>query len=180
MHQSTIWHWLICHDSPVILPYILKTIRWRNVKLSDNESVWPNLWSQNKCRSRWPLFHCPVILPYILKTTWWMNAVLWDNESSMTFDFIINIGHNYLYFMVWRFCFTSSMLFNGWTSYFGIMRHYEMTFDLSMNVGHSDHYFMIHWFCLISWTLFEWWTSYFGIMSQCDKTFDLWDNESVC
>ena len=30
----------------------------------DYESVWPNIWPQNKSRSLWPIFHGPLILPY--------------------------------------------------------------------------------------------------------------------
>ena len=47
----------------------------------DYESVWPDIWPWNKCRSLWPVFHGPVILPYILKTTWYMNIILWYYES---------------------------------------------------------------------------------------------------
>ena len=60
---------------PVILPYILKTI-CMNIILWDYESVWHNIWPQNKCRSLWPIFHGPVILPYILKAIWFMNTIL--------------------------------------------------------------------------------------------------------
>ena len=45
------------------------------------ESVWPDVWPQNKCKSLWPIFHGPVILPYILKTIWYMNTILWNYES---------------------------------------------------------------------------------------------------
>ena len=34
----------------------------------DYESVWPDAWPKNKCRSLWPIFHGPVILSFILKT----------------------------------------------------------------------------------------------------------------
>ena len=53
--------------------------------------------------------------------------------------------------------------FDVWTSYFGIMRHYDQTFDLKINVGHCDLYFMVQWFCLISWRLFDVCRSYFEI-----------------
>ena len=72
--------WPILHG-PVILPYILKTIWCMNIILWDNESVWHDVWPQNKCRSLWLVFHGPVILPYILKTIWCMNIILLDNES---------------------------------------------------------------------------------------------------
>ena len=52
----------------VILPYILKTTWFMNIILWNYESVWPNMWPQNKYRSLWPIFHGPVILAYILKT----------------------------------------------------------------------------------------------------------------
>ena len=63
------WFWLI----------YLKTI-WC-ISIWDFESVWPEVWPKNKCRSLWWLFHGPVILPYILKTVWCMNIILWDYGS---------------------------------------------------------------------------------------------------
>ena len=47
--------WPIFHG-PVILPYILKTVWCMNIILRDYESVWPDVWPQNKCRSLWPYF----------------------------------------------------------------------------------------------------------------------------
>ena len=79
----------------------------------------------------------------------WFYFISW----RMIFDFIINVGHSDLYFMVQWFCFISWRRFDWWTSYFGIMRHYNMTFDLKINVGHSNLYFTVQWFCLISWRL---------------------------
>ena len=72
--------WPIFHGS-VILPYILKTFWYMNTILQNYESVWHNIWPQNKCRSLWLIFHGPVILPYILKTVWCMNIILQDYES---------------------------------------------------------------------------------------------------
>ena len=54
-------HW-IC------LIHILKTAWFMNIILRDYESVWYNIWPQNKCRSLWSIFHGPVILPYILNS----------------------------------------------------------------------------------------------------------------
>ena len=65
----------------MILPYILKTIQWLNIILWDRESVWPDIWPQNICRSKWPIFHGPLNLPFILKTVWCMNIILQDYES---------------------------------------------------------------------------------------------------
>ena len=72
--------WPIFH-SPVILAYILKSIWCMYILLWEYESVWLEVWPQNKCRSMWPIFHGPVILPYILKTVWCMNILIWDYES---------------------------------------------------------------------------------------------------
>ena len=66
-------------DGQVILPYILKTIWCIYIILWDYESVWPEVWPQNKCRSLWPIFYGPVILP--LKTIWCMNIIISDYES---------------------------------------------------------------------------------------------------
>ena len=49
--------------------------------LWDYESIWPDVWPQNKCRSLWSIFQGPVILPYILKSIWCMNIMLCDYES---------------------------------------------------------------------------------------------------
>ena len=136
--------WPIFH-SPVILPYILKTIWCMNVILWDYESVWPDVWPQKKCRSLWLIFHGPVIFSYILKTVWCMNIILRDYESyDPTFDLKITVGHCDLYFMVQWFCLISGRLFDIWTSYFWIMSQYDTTFDLKINVGHCDLYFALY------------------------------------
>ena len=70
-------------------------------------------------------------------------------------------------------CFISWRLFDGWMSYFRIMRYNGITLDLNLIMGHNVIYFMFQWYCLITWRLFEWWVSFCGIMSQSDKTFDL-------
>ena len=61
--------------------FILKTVLYMNIILSDYESVWHDIWPGNKCRSLWPIFHGPVILPYILNSIWWMNVILLEKES---------------------------------------------------------------------------------------------------
>ena len=63
--KINVGHWPIFHGT-VSLPYILKTVWCMNIILQDYESVSPDIWPQNKCRSLWPIFHGPVILPYIL------------------------------------------------------------------------------------------------------------------
>ena len=147
---------------PVILPYIFKTIWYMNTILWYYESVWPNVWPKDKCRSLWPIFDGPVILPYIWKTVWCMNIILQDYESVWPdIDLMINVGHFDLYCMVQWFCLRSWRLFAAWTSYFCIMSQYDTTFDLKINVGHCDLYFMVQWFCLISWRLLDIWTTYF-------------------
>ena len=91
----------------------------------DYESVWHNIWPQNKCRSLWPIFHGPLILPYILKTIRCMNTILLDYESVWPDVWCKNkIGHCDLYFMVLWFCLISWKLI-GWTSYFGTMNQYD-------------------------------------------------------
>ena len=134
----------------------------------DYESVWPEVWPQNKCRSLWRIFHGPVILRYILKTIWCMNIVFWDYGSAWPmFDLKINVGHSDVYFMVQWFCVISWRLFDVWISYFRIMGQNDPIFDLKIHVGHCDLYFMVQWFCLMSWTFW-----YMNI--------SIWDYESVC
>ena len=145
-----------------------------NIVVQDYESVWPDIWPQNKCRSLWPIFHGPVILPYILKTIWYMNTILLFYESVWPDVWSkINVGHCDLYFMVQWICLISWKLFSSWTSYFGTMSQYDPTSDLKIFIGHYDLYFMVQWFCLISWRLFDVWTLYFVIMSQCNAAFAL-------
>ena len=60
---------------------ILKSVWCMYIILQDYESVWPEIWPQNKCRSLWPIFYGPVIWPYILNVIWCMNILIWDYES---------------------------------------------------------------------------------------------------
>ena len=164
---------------PVILPYILKSIWCMYIILWDYESVWPEVWPQNKYRSLWPIFHGPVIWPYIFKVIWWTSLFGIMNQYDPTFDPKIDVGHCDLYFMGKWFCVTSWRLFDVWTSYFRIMSQYDTTFDFKLNVSLCDLYFIVQWFCFISPTLFDAWVSYFQIMRQCDPNFDLKVNISL-
>ena len=141
--------WPIFH-SPVILPYILKTISCMYIILWDYESVWPEVWPQNKYRSLWPILHGPVIL------TSYFGII---GQYDQTFDLKVNVSHCDLYFMVHWFCLISWRLFDACISYFEIMNQYNPRFDLKINVGHYDLYFMVQWFCLVSWRLFDVWKS---------------------
>ena len=123
--KINVGHWPMFHG-PVILPYILKTIWCMNFILRDYESVWHNIWPQNKCRSLWPIFHGPVILPYILKTDIWTPYF----GIMSQYDLKIFVANCDLYFMVQWFCLIAWKLFSGWTSYFGIMSPYDSTYDL--------------------------------------------------
>ena len=104
--KINVGHWPIFHG-PVILPYILNTIWCMNILIWDYESVWPDIWPQNKCRSLWHIFHGPVILHYILKTAWCMNIIILD-YGCMSVIFSdnetvwpkVNISQHDLYFMV--------------------------------------------------------------------------------
>ena len=65
-----------------------------NIIIWDYESVWPDSWPQNKCRSLWPIFDGPVILCYILKTFWCVDIMLGDDMKYVTYiswptDFIV-------------------------------------------------------------------------------------------
>ena len=128
--------------SLIIFPYILKTIRCMYIILWDNESVWSEVWPQNKCRSLL-IFHGPVILLCTLKAIWYMNVIIRDYEL--------------VWLDVWskNKCRSRLPIFQGsvilrntlkpiflWTSYFGIMGQYDQTFDLKINVFHCDQYFM--------------------------------------
>ena len=148
--------------------------------LWDYESVWPEVWSQNKYRSLWPIFYGPVIWPYLMNIICCMKKSLFGimNQYDSTFDLKVDVGYCDLYFMVQWFYITSWRQFDVWTLYFGIMGQYDMIFDLKINVGLCYLYFMAQWFCLISPTLFDAPVSYFQTMRQCDQHFDLKVNMS--
>ena len=113
----------------------------------DYESVWHNIWLQNKSRSLWPIFHGPVILSYtcILKTfDIWTPYFRIMSQYEPMFDLKIFVGDCDLCFMVQWFCLISWNLFSSWTSYFGIMSQYDPTSDLKIFVGHCGLYFMVH------------------------------------
>ena len=165
-----IWHQNKCRSlwpkfyGPVILPHILKPIRYMNTILLDYGSVWSDV------RHKTIEGDCDLyfMARWFYLISWrlfdvWTSYIRIMSQYDQTFDLKINVGHCHLYFMVQWFCLTSRRLFAAWTSYFKIMSQYDMTFDLKINVGHCDLYFMVQWFCLISWRLFDVWTSYLGL-----------------
>ena len=109
--------------------HILKTIWYVNTILWDYESVWPDVWPKNKCRSLSPIFHCPVILPYIFKTILVAELYTLELWVSMT-PLKIFAGHCDLHFMVHYVCLISWRLFDVWTLYFVIMSHCNAAFAL--------------------------------------------------
>ena len=120
----------------MILLYILTTIWYMNTILWDYESVWPDVWPQNICRTLWPILHGPVILPDTFKTIQWLNIILRDYESVWLDIWPQNVlGHCDLYFMVHWICLISWRLFDLWTSYFRIMSRYDTTFDLEIKLS---------------------------------------------
>ena len=50
--------------------------QWMSVIFSDNETVWPKLWPQNKYSSTWLIYPGPVILLNVFKIIWWMNIIV--------------------------------------------------------------------------------------------------------
>ena len=63
---------------------------WMRVIYSDNETVWPELWPQNKYRSTRNIFHDLVILLYIFKIIWWMNIIVGKMDQCDTKTDLIN------------------------------------------------------------------------------------------
>ena len=55
------------------------------VIFSDNETVWPKLWPQSKCKSIWPIFHGLVVLLNIFKINWWMNIIVGIMDQCDTY-----------------------------------------------------------------------------------------------
>ena len=133
-----------------------------------------NLWSQNKCRSLWPIFHGPFILLYILKTVWWMSISCFDHKL-VRYNLSLHIKCRSLwwYKIVQWFCLLSWGLCDRTTSKFFITS--QLDTNLKINVGHCNLYFMVQWFYLISWRLVAGWASNFLAhlsrrlrMSYCD------------
>ena len=150
-----------------------------NIILSHKESVWWDLWSQNKKMSAWPIFQGTMILPYILKTIWWMNIILWDNEINQcdpAVDLTLNVGHSDLYFMVQWFCPTPWRLFDGCTSYFWdnkLVWHKDWPKNKYRSVGSVFHGPVILLYILknVSWINIIVWDS-----ESCDAMTDLMIN----
>ena len=59
------------------------------------------------------------------------------------FDLKVNVGLCDLYFMVQCLCLISPRLFDGWVSYFQIMRQCDPNFDLKVSISQHDLYFMV-------------------------------------
>ena len=148
----------------MILPYILKTIRCMNIIIWDYESVWPEVWPQNNCRSLWPIVHGPVILRCILKTIWCMNMGQYDPM----FDLKINVGLCDLYFMAQWFCLISPRLFDAWVSYFQIMRQRDPNIELKSKYMSTWPIFHGLGILLNVFKIIWWMNIIIGIMDQCD------------
>ena len=63
---------------------ISQTSWWVSVIFSDNETMWPKLWPQNKYRSAWPLFHGLVIFLKILNIILWLNIIIGEMYQGGT------------------------------------------------------------------------------------------------
>ena len=72
--------------------------------------VWirrPDVWSQNKCRSLWPY-------------------ISWSSDCAL---YLEDLFHVWTSFMVHWFSLISQIQFDGWVSYFQIMRQCDTNFD---------------------------------------------------
>ena len=164
--------WPIFH-SPVILPYMLKTISCMYIILWDYESVWPDVWPKNN------VSHCDLyfMVQWFCLVSWrlfdvWTSLFGIMNQYDPTFNRKIIVGHCDLYFMVHWFCVISWRLFDVWTSLFGIMNQYDPTFDLKIIVGNCDLYFMKTIWCM-NIILQDYWSVWSDIWSQ-SKCKSLW------
>ena len=148
-----------------------------NIILRDYESVWPDVWPQNKCRSLWPVFDGTLILPYILKTIWCMNIIhyTWDYESVRPDLWPQNIyrplkpifhGPVILPYILNSISWMSVILV--------IMSHCDVTFNQKKKKCRSQ--------CpIFSWSgnfalyqiVFDGWLSYFWKMSHCNTITDI-------
>ena len=100
-----------------------------NTILWDYESVWPDVWPQNICRTLWPIFHGPVILLTSWKLfsgcTWYFGIM---SQYDPTSDLKVFVGHCDLYFMVHWICLISWRLLMYEHHTLGLW--VSMTFDL--------------------------------------------------
>ena len=84
-----------------------------NIILMDYETVWPEVWLQNKYRLQWPSLLSPVILHCVLKSIWCINTILSNYESVWPKVWPKNkVDHSDLYFMVHWFCLISWRVFH--------------------------------------------------------------------
>ena len=145
-----------------------------NIILHDYESVWPDIWPQNKCRSLdlYFMVHWCCLISWSLFDIW--TPYFWDYES------------------VWPDVRPKNNCMSLWPIFHGpVILPYILKTVCCMNIILQDYesvwpdiwpknkcrslwlYFMVQWFCLISWRLFDVWTLYFVIMSQCNAAFAL-------
>ena len=70
----------VCHCDVYFMIHwfflISKITWWMSIIFLDNETVWHDLWPQNKYRSTSPIFHGLVILLNIFKIIWWVNIIV--------------------------------------------------------------------------------------------------------
>ena len=146
---------------------------WMYIILWEYETVWPDGWPQNKCRSLWLTFHGPLMWPYILKVIWCMNILIWDYES------------------LWPDVWSQSKCRSLWPIFHGpVILRYILKTIWCMNIVLWDYgtIWPDIWpqnKCRSVWPIFHGpmilsymyisneWVSYFQIMRQCDPNFDL-------
>ena len=153
--------------SPVVLLYNLTSFSCINTIFPYYESVWPQVWPQNKCRAQYFMvqWFC-----HILKSIWCILIKILDYES------------------VWPEVWPQNKCRSEWPIFHGpvlllyifkniwciniILIYYESVwpkFDLKINVAHSD--LVIY---LIFWRVFDdVQTSHLWIRSQYNSKFDL-------
>ena len=144
-------------------------ISWR---LFD-ESVWPEVWPKNKCRSLWPLFHGLVILPCISKI-WYMNIIIrdygsvwpdiWPKNKCMSLWPIFHGPVILLYISktIWWMNVIFSDNETGWPKLWP-QNKYRSTWPLFHGLVVLLNIFKITW----------WMNIIIGIMDQCDTKIDL-------
>ena len=100
---GSVWHdiwpqnkcralWPIFHG-PVILSSISNTKWCMNVIFSDNEIVWPKLWTC-KYKSTWPIVHGLMILFNIFKIIWLINIIVGikDRCDTLYWSYQVYVG----------------------------------------------------------------------------------------
>ena len=154
----------------MIFPFVSKTVWCMIIIIWDYESVWPDIWPRNKCRSLWPIFHGRLILPYISKTIWCTRVIFSDNET------------------VWRKLWPQIKYMSTWPIFYGLvilLNIFKIIWWMNITIESVWHRDWTHQIYVGRWPIFYgpvillhtlktiWCRNIvFGVLDQCDTKID--------